>query len=67
MKIVRRNRVGEAKISTLWSDWYYFSDSPENCMVITYGKSMDQLGRVANSARSQLSRENCFFPVRVRA
>ena len=34
---------------------------------ITYSKSMDQPGRVANPARGQLNRENDFFPVRVRA
>ena len=37
------------------------------CMVITYGKSMDQPGKVANPARGQLNRENEYFPVRVRA
>ena len=37
------------------------------CMVITYSKSMDQLGKVANPARGQLNRENGNFPVRVRA
>ena len=30
-------------------------------------KSMDQLGKVANSARGQLNRGNEYFPVRVRA
>ena len=33
----------------------------------TYGKSMYQPGKVANPARGQLSRENTYFPVRVRA
>ena len=33
----------------------------------TYSKSMDQPGKVANPARSQLIRENEYFPVRVRA
>ena len=28
------------------------------CMVITYSKSMDQPGKVANPARGQLKREN---------
>ena len=28
------------------------------CMVITYSKSMDRPGKVANPARGQLSREN---------
>ena len=28
------------------------------CMVITYSKSMDQPGKVANPARGQLNREN---------
>ena len=32
----------------------------------TYSKSIDQPGRVANPARSQLSRENRYVPVRVR-
>ena len=36
------------------------------CMV-TYSKSMDQQGKVANPARGQLNRENEYFPVRVRA
>ena len=33
----------------------------------TYGKSMDQLGKVANPARGQLNRENEDFPVPVLA
>ena len=33
----------------------------------TYSKSMDQPGKVANSARGQLNRENEYFSVRVRA
>ena len=33
----------------------------------TYRKSMDQLGKVASPARGQLSRENEYFTVRVRA
>ena len=34
----------------------------------TYSKSMDQPGKVANTAAGQLNRENeYFFPVRVRA
>ena len=37
------------------------------CMVITYSKSMDQPGKVANLVRSQLNRENDYFPVPVRA
>ena len=37
------------------------------CMVITYSKSMDQPGKVANPARGQMNRENEYFPVRVRA
>ena len=37
----------------------------EVCMVITYSKSMDQPSKVVNPARSQLSRENEYFPVRV--
>ena len=37
------------------------------CMVITYSKSKDQPGKVANPARGQLDRENEYFPVLVRA
>ena len=37
------------------------------CMVITYSKSMDQPGKVANPVRGQLNRENEYFPVRVRS
>ena len=37
------------------------------CMVITYSKSMDQPGKVANPTRGQLKRENEYCPVRVRA
>ena len=33
----------------------------------TSSKSMDQPGKVANTARGQLNRENQYFPVRVRA
>ena len=34
------------------------------CMVITYSKSMDQPGKVANPAHhGQLNRENEYFPV----
>ena len=33
----------------------------------TYGKSMDQPGKVASPARGQLNRKNEYFPVRVRA
>ena len=36
-------------------------------MVITYGKSMDQPGKVANPARGQLNRENEYSPIPVRA
>ena len=36
------------------------------CMVITYSKSMDQPGKVANPACGQLNRENKFTPVPVR-
>ena len=32
-----------------------------------YSKSVGQPGKVANSARGQLNRENCYFLVRVRA
>ena len=31
-------------------------------MVITYSKSMDQPGKVANLARGRLNRENEYFP-----
>ena len=37
------------------------------CMVITYSKSMNQSGKVANPARGRLRRENEYSPVRVRA
>ena len=37
------------------------------CMVITYRKSKDQPGKVANPARGQLNRGNEDFSVRVRA
>ena len=37
------------------------------CMVITYSKSIDQPGMVANPASGQLNRENEGFLVRVRA
>ena len=33
----------------------------------TYGKSMDQPGKVASPARGQLNRKNEYFSVRVRA
>ena len=36
-------------------------------VVITYSKSMDQPGKVANPARGQLNRENEHSPVPVRA
>ena len=36
-------------------------------MVITYSKSEDQPGKVANPSRGQLDRENGFLPVPVRA
>ena len=38
-------------------------------MVITYSKSKDQPGKVANPARGQLNRdsEELYFPVLVRA
>ena len=32
-----------------------------------YNKGKDQLGKVANSGRGQLNRENEYFPVPVRA
>ena len=38
----------------------------ELCMVITYSKSMDQPGKVANLARGRLDRENEYSPVPVR-
>ena len=37
------------------------------CLVITYSKSNNQPGEVANPVRGQLNRENEFFPVPVRA
>ena len=33
------------------------------CMAITYSKSKDQPGKVANPARGQLKGENEYFPV----
>ena len=36
-------------------------------MVITYSKSKDQPGTVANPVRGQLNRENEYSPVPVRA
>ena len=33
------------------------------CIVITFSKSEDQPGKVANPARGQLNRENELFPV----
>ena len=33
----------------------------------TYGKGMDQPGKVASPARGQLNRKNEYFPIRVRA
>ena len=45
-----------------------FSFGVELCMYgHRYSKNMDQPGKVANPARGQLSRENKYFPVRVRA
>ena len=42
--------------------------APHNIyMAITYSKSMDQPGKVANPARGQMNRENEYFPVPVRA
>ena len=35
--------------------------------MVTYNKSMDQPGKVANPARGQLNKENEYFPVSVRA
>ena len=37
------------------------------CMIITYSKSKDQPGKVANPARGPLNRNNEYFPVPVRA
>ena len=37
------------------------------CMVITYSKSMDQSGKIANPARGQLKKENEYFPFPERA
>ena len=37
------------------------------CMVITYSKSIDEPGKVANPAHGQLNRENGYFLVRVHA
>ena len=38
-----------------------------DCVVITYSKSKDQPGMVANPARGQLNRGNEYFPFPVRA
>ena len=35
-------------------------------MAITYSKGKDQPGKVANPVRSQLNRENEYFPVLTR-
>ena len=35
--------------------------------IMSYSKSMDQPGKVANPARGQLNRENEYLPVRARA
>ena len=45
---------------------YYYYHLNYNMYGNTYRKSMDQPGKVANPARSQLNRENEKFPVRVR-
>ena len=37
------------------------------CIFITYSKSKDQPGKVANPARGQLNRENEYFLVPVHA
>ena len=37
------------------------------CMAITYSKSRDEPGKIANFAGGQLNRENKYFPVPVRA
>ena len=37
------------------------------CLCVCVLKSMDQPGKVANPARSQLNRETFIFPVPVRA
>ena len=44
---------------TIGTVWMY------GCMGITYSKSKDQPGKVANPARGQLNRENEYFPVPV--
>ena len=38
-----------------------------NIYDLTNSKSIDQPGKVTNTARGQLNRENEYFPVRVRA
>ena len=51
-----------------WRTWQPIRMTMYLCMNgHTYNKSMDQPGKVANPARGRLSRENCYFPVRVRA
>ena len=55
----------------MWSFYEFFFQQPiimyDVCMVITYSKSMDQPGKVANPARGQLNRENEQFLVPIRA
>ena len=52
LKMTRRTRIAASR---------------EVCMVITFSKSKNQLGKVTNLARGQLNRENGYFPVPVRA
>ena len=42
-------------------------DDHQHIYIYIYSKSKDQPGKVANPARGQLSRENEYFPVPVRA
>ena len=51
----KRESVTSNNVETTSS---YKCSSMYVCMVITYSKSMDQPGKVANPARDQLNREN---------
>ena len=53
---VRRQLLLEKRGTQKWIHLQYV------CMVITYSKSKDQPGKVANPARGQLNRGNVFFP-----
>ena len=54
-------------ICTVLIDGFLQQTSTVFIVCITYGKSMDQRGKVANPVRGQLNRENSYFPIPVRA